>query len=348
MKYTKQALVDLFTNTAIEQIENDFNSYLEILRNIIPKKLYRYYCHDNQNINLIIHEQIKLTNPNYYNDPYDSYVLNSCAGRFTRKYDVDRAILAILRTSDVRTLALKDELLKENLLSGEISYAKKLVRLKLLSQKYELTNSLQINHPYFNTDEDGENKTLGDKIPNSLVACFSETNNDILMWGHYAKSFTGMCVEYKVQEIFDAVKRREFFLVPVIYTKHPYRISKFEQAEHCNNILWNLQQFMYKSEKWEYEVEWRIVKFQKNIKQNIIELKGISNIFLGYRFEYFNKYAFHFTYDDKIEQVSEKNQIEMFLKLADFAKTKNIGIIMTRPITDKFEYEADESLSLFM
>lgn len=105
---------------------------------------------------------------------------------------------------------------------------------------------------------------------------------------------------------------------------------------------------MYKSKKWKYEVEWRIVKFQKDIKQNTIELKGISNIFLGYRFEYFNKYAFHFTHDGKIEQDSEETQIKMFLKLADFAKNKKIGIVTTRPIFDKFEYEADESQSLFM
>lgn len=241
MKCTKESMSEILANSDIEQIENDFDSYLEILKNIIPKKLYRYYCHDNQNIYQIIHEQIKLANPNFYNDPYDSYILNSCTGRITRKYNVDRAILTILRSSDVRVQSLKDELLKENLLFGGISYAQRLERLKLLSQKYELTNALQINCPYFNTDEDGENKTLGDKIPNSLVACFSETKNDILMWGHYAKSFTGLCVEYNAQEIFDAVKRREFFLVPVIYTEHPYRVSKFEQAGHCNNILWNLQ-----------------------------------------------------------------------------------------------------------
>ena len=344
MKYTKEDLFALLARATEEKAENTFSAYLEMLDDIVPSHLYHYCTHDNKNMDLITEEQVQLCKPTSYNDPYDSYVLNSCAGRRKRKYDVDRTILAIFQNAN--TQDLRSALLRENILSSHISYAQKLEILKLLREEYEFGRKIKFDEAYHDTEEEGENKRLGDKIPYSLVGCFSESKDDILMWAHYAKSFTGICVEYKKQDILTSVRNREFFLVPVRYTEFPYAPNEFDQANYADDNLWNLLQFMHKSTKWEYELEWRIVKFQKDISKTAISLKGISNIYLGYKFEYFNKYAFHFLDDGTIEQDTEKSQIETFLKLVDFANANEIGITMTRPIERMYTYEVDESQRL--
>lgn len=37
---------------------------------------------------------------------------------------------------------------------------------------------------------------VGDIFRHHLVTCFSESNDDTLMWSHYAEGHTGFCVEY--------------------------------------------------------------------------------------------------------------------------------------------------------
>lgn len=341
MKYSKEDLIKLLSNAKRENFKDDFSLYLKILNDIVPDYLYRYCAHDNKNLDLITNEQMQLSTPNSYNDPYDSYVLNSRVGRRNRKYDVDRAILAIFQNENIQEL--QSALLHENILSSDISYAQKLEILKSVKDKYELGKKIKIPRIYYNTEEEGENKRYGDIIPYSLVGCFSESKDDILMWAHYAKSFTGLCLEYKKQNILSSVENGEFFLVPEIYSDFPYAPNEFEQVNHANNSLWNLLQFMYKGNKWSYELEWRIVKFHSDIHKNIIQLRGISNIFLGYKFEYFNPYAFHFLDNGSIEQDSEKNQLEKFLKLCEFAKINKINICTTRAIERQYNYEVDIS-----
>lgn len=348
MIYPKEDLINLFMRAESLEKEFDYEEYLNILTSILPKNLYRFCMHDNRNLNMIINEQISMSNPNSFNDPYDSYVLNSCIGKTNRKYDIDKIIIGIMQRSDSKIELFKQEMIKENIFSSEFLYEEKFVILRDLAIKHNLLKCLQLNKVYLDTGDDGTNKRLGDLIPQTKIACFSEKKDNVLMWAHYAKSFTGICVEYNTASIMEYVKRGEIFLIPVIYTKHPYIPCKFMQAENTQSVLLNLRQLAYKSEDWNYEVEWRIVKITDNIKQNIIELKGISNIFLGYKFEYFNKYAFHFTDQGAIEQDAKNEQIDMFCKLMDFAKTKRINVVMTRPIEKKYEYEVDESQILII
>ena len=195
-----------------------------------------------------------------------------------------------------------------------------------------------------------ENKQIGDVIPNSLVGCFSETNDDILMWAHYGKSFSGICFSYEKTALLNHIKNRDFFIVPVIYNEFPRTIGDVDKISNLGDMLWNLQQFAYKGKMWAYENEWRIVKFKSNIcdKDKLIGLKGVSNVYLGNSFSFFNKWAFHFDDDNSLEQDSEESQLEHFLKLFEFAKEKNINIVPTRPLERVYRYEADESQCLLI
>ncbi len=104
------------------------------------------------------------------------------------------------------------------------------------------------------------------------VFCFSEVCNSILMWSHYANNNTGFCIEYDTCLIHDRIKQD---LVPVLYEREYLDItdSLIKSSTNAGLIC-----TIAKAEEWQYEKEWRLIKYhpdQKYIK------KSISAIYLG-------------------------------------------------------------------
>ena len=72
-------------------------------------------------------------------------------------------------------------------------------------------------------DRDKESEKLQQKV---FVACFSERNNSMLMWSHYAEQHTGLCVGYRLHEL---IKKYNIF--PVIYNNQMPQISDISNAD---------------------------------------------------------------------------------------------------------------------
>ncbi|MBY7740316.1 DUF2971 domain-containing protein [Paenibacillus polymyxa] len=95
-----------------------------------------------------------------------------------------------------------------------------------------------------------------------LISCFSEVNNSILMWSHYAVNHTGFCIEYD----FTKPQREKLItniLCPVIYQgslfdSTQYLIEALNNSENYNNLS-GIYMAMIKSMEWEYEKEWRLI-----------------------------------------------------------------------------------------
>ena len=99
------------------------------------------------------------------------------------------------------------------------------------------------------------------------VSCFSETRDSILMWGHYAKCHSGICLG------FNGIPLREYTLV-YWRIKNNSRIPKTDRALRKIDYVNDLPEFRIaspdvkkiefhrqKASIWEYEKEWRIVAF---------------------------------------------------------------------------------------
>ena len=106
-----------------------------------------------------------------------------------------------------------------------------------------------------------------EKIMNEIgVKCFTPNNANILMWSHYAKSHTGICLE------FDILSDPAFFVCPIkiVYS------DDYPQLEYTGkNFVTKLLQT--KSKVWEYEQEVRVYKPQSNnYTFNPIALKSVT------------------------------------------------------------------------
>lgn len=106
------------------------------------------------------------------------------------------------------------------------------------------------------------------------VCCFSEQKNSMLMWSHYADSHKGFCIEYDTDRIPNNIKK---FFLPVIYQENIHN-STFD----FNDTQYNSFNFLFfKSKEWEYEKEWRIAVYQKQIIDELNFLNYISAVTLG-------------------------------------------------------------------
>ena len=142
-------------------------------------------------------------------------------------------------------------------------------------------------------------KTITEMNQNLKVTCFSERNDSLLMWAHYADEYKGICIEYDM--IGNDIVRP--FLQPVIYSENIFKIDTFEELTALNHILASL----YKSIDWAYEQEWRLTIFKQNDHlPKVVDVPIPKAIYLGTRFD--------------------KNKDELKSKLMEIAKAQNIPV----------------------
>ena len=123
-------------------------------------------------------------------------------------------------------------------------------------------------------DRDKESEKLQQKV---FVACFSERNNSMLMWSHYAEQHTGLCVGYRLHEL---IKKYNIF--PVIYNNQMPQISDISNADE--GILY--KSILTKCVDWSYEKEWRIIvidKSKEGCNGKLISFEKPVSIYMGVR-----------------------------------------------------------------
>ncbi|MEM5669933.1 DUF2971 domain-containing protein [Bacillus cereus] len=117
------------------------------------------------------------------------------------------------------------------------------------------------------------NKNMQKKIK---ICCFSEINDSILMWSHYANNHKGFCIEYDfTKEGIDRSLTKQ--LQPVLYRDNLFNIGHYfhENGEKMNPLVINYNAIV-KSTEWSYEKEWRITYInerKKDIVRNYLVLK---------------------------------------------------------------------------
>lgn len=96
-----------------------------------------------------------------------------------------------------------------------------------------------------------------------------------LMWSHYANCHRGFCIGFDSNDLFDTIGGS---LGPVNYQKYIPKMNLFGNA-----LEFHIKQLSTKSDVWDYEEEFRIVKAGGS-KETIIYHKNIiRNIVLGCR-----------------------------------------------------------------
>jgi Protein of unknown function (DUF2971) len=87
------------------------------------------------------------------------------------------------------------------------------------------------------------------------IACFSTRNDSILMWSHYSKNHSGICLEY-----FTSGDSERNAIFPVSYFERPpLPFVKLDAAAKISHEMLSLGALV-KAKDWDYENEWRYLK----------------------------------------------------------------------------------------
>jgi hypothetical protein len=183
------------------------------------------------------------------------------------------------------------------------------------NDKFTLSNPNNFNDPFefaiiykdlvelskFNVFDDILRKLPTEINKKWRVGCFADTNKNLLMWSHYAKNHEGFCLEY---DLYDLYEMKEL-LLPVKY--------EMEIAEESIDSSIS-QEFMFrKSNVWEYEGEWRIVKQATNDESYMnIDVPKVKSIYMGCKIS--NDLR------EKLIEVCKERKINLFESRVDLNK----------------------------
>ncbi len=182
------------------------------------------------------------------------------------------------------------------------NFEKQIIHLSqngVLNDVYEGMPNLQEELSYFKI------KKLSDL---AYMTCLTETNNNTLMWSHYANNHEGICVEYDLKLLQTDPYGICKHLFPILYSdvrpstrninsllKSHNELKKaidenyiYDGDEMLDDIL---PMFLTKGSEWKYEREWRIIYTKKqmyNVDEEILYSENlpfscVSAVYLGYR-----------------------------------------------------------------
>ena len=126
-------------------------------------------------------------------------------------------------------------------------------------------------------------------ISTSFKLCsFSERNDSMLMWAHYASYHQGFCIEYDIESIPYTDYRRRF-LYPTIYSDFMFDATEYYKIgvedENFNNLYLSMVGLV-KGKEWQYEKEWRLVFSHEILEKEKSYVWGKSKaVYLGSKIE---------------------------------------------------------------
>jgi hypothetical protein len=117
---------------------------------------------------------------------------------------------------------------------------------------------------------------------NQYATCFSEQNNNMPMWYHYAGMHSGMVVSYDFSRLL-----RPQNLLPIVYADDiKISVETIEKYVVDGDIHLPFFPMLVKSKQWEYEAEWRLFGGYDEIGgiSGFLEMKpAMTEVFFGVR-----------------------------------------------------------------
>lgn len=189
----------------------------------MPPRLYKYESFNAQSLENLKAQSIYFGPPSGFNDPYD------CATSPRIRSLSDNEVEAIRRRYQ------EDPSVPEN------------IREVFKSTSVDNARKLLMKSGQTVLDEH-----IAKFLHTRGVSCFSEVQDDLLMWSHYGGKYGGFCLEFDTADVLfeKALPVRYSTEIPEIDLAPLLKRDDFDQV---------LTLFTTKSSSWSYEREWRVL-----------------------------------------------------------------------------------------
>lgn len=199
----------------------------------------------------------------------------------------------------------------EGLISVQ-NYEKELQTLKLIFPQH--ANSTQVLHQSFQNIIDMKDQKLG-------IFSLSKSYTDELLWAHYANSHQGFCIEYELEKLLKNQRPAHGYF-DVIYTNNVPNLSFKHILSKEDPDLLIKTMLGYKSKRWEYENEIRIITESYGLQN--YDYRAIKSIYFGLKMS-----------NDHIEKMMKSLQGRQ-IKYFRMHLKPNSFELEAKPINDKY------------
>src|SRR6218665_619880 len=236
-------------------MSEDYEAGFDLKQQHFPKSFFKYRKLTAQTIENIENKQIWLSKIGSLNDPFESSI----------QFDND-ASLRLYFASDVFQKGFETKF-------GFALTARELDQIINSNQPYSTYLKVcGLKNIVFNDSPEkqlSKAQRRGAEIIDEInehnrICCFSERNDSLLMWSHYADEHKGICIEYDLGSN-DEIRP---FLSPIAYSDTIYKIKTFDDLTPLQQI----GAMLTKCKDWEYEEEWRytpIKAFDKDLDEKV-------------------------------------------------------------------------------
>lgn len=228
---------------------------------------------------------VKITNPEFYN----KIIKNELTDK-----DLNEFYKTVGQSKYGRNL-IDDELKKNNYNLNLFSSNDSISQLEKIAKMQNLDFDFSELNENIQSEKDRMFSLLKNTLSNKIrMTCFTNKNNNILMWSHYANKHNGICVKYDLKDC----KELLYSTFPVVYSTKRPSISKNEllisssetKVNEDKLLLLLVKSLLTKSDEWKYEEEWRSIIPTENLILDNLNHKCIKAIYFGVKVECYKIY----------------------------------------------------------
>lgn len=270
----------------------------------LPKSIFKYREVNENSIKNLEEDTVWLADPNNFNDPYDcAHTVNHNSIQTHLGHQYINNFLATKGSS----IELSVE--QKKILNSSTDPFTELINILLENESPEKQEDIKaiLSQVQKKIHEDMSTSQSKSFASSFKLCSFSEINNSMLMWAHYANYHQGFCIEYSLENIpYSDFRRR--FLYPVIYSDKMFDATEHfkmgVEHESFNNLHLTLAALI-KAKDWSYEKEWRLV-FAHGImdREQAYKIGKPKAIFFGTKINQEDQ--------DKLIEICEKRDIPFF------------------------------------
>lgn len=136
---------------------------------------------------------------------------------------------------------------------------------------YQHSDNLTLIEQSFKNIIDMKDTKLG-------IFSLSKTYSDELLWAHYANSHKGFCIEYDLEKLLSRQNPKHRYF-DVQYSNNIPNLNFSQLLDQTNPDILIKKMLGYKSQRWEYEQELRIITENQGI--NTYDYRAVKAIYFG-------------------------------------------------------------------
>lgn len=277
------------------RVDNSFAAgALGLKQRNLPHRIFKYRVDCDHSRANLMNNSVWICSPEAYNDPYDC----------STKISSERLASAIQRgqvRKFVELYNLRNLISEEQIADAENGPEPLADIVKHLPASYDNPdrgNPVKLAEFFSKTalpKYAEETRVFIEQVQKAVKLCsFSEINDSILMWSHYADHHRGFCLEYDLVNLDKDHPLRQN-LYPVVYSANIYDLTPFLEilvtvGRQKMNTTFPLLGVLHKFIGWEYEREWRLVFLQDAIMPDRAwQAPTAARVYLGSKMSDLNK-----------------------------------------------------------